>query len=129
MQDQFLRDPVIATWAGKPSGVRDWKLEAGIHVAFTVLAEERPDLVDATAGIPRAALEGELRNEVVPNLYPADAKDEDRHPLFEEGSAFSTNNSDAIRLRSKKRFSIEFFPSRNFWEYRFDRSYNTYAGG
>ncbi|NRI68803.1 helicase [Rhodococcus sp. MS16] len=129
MHEHLLQDPVIATWAGKPSGVRDWKLEAGIYVAFTVLAEERPDLVEATAGIPRAALEAELRNEIVPNLYPAEAKDEDRHPLFEEGSAFSTNNSDAIRLRSKKRFSIEFFPSRNFWEYRFDRSYNTYAGG
>ncbi|QEM25746.1 helicase (plasmid) [Rhodococcus qingshengii] len=128
MHDHLLQDPMIATWAGLPPVTRDWKLQAGIDVAFTVMGEDRPDLVAATTDIPRATLEAELRSDVVPNLYPAGVKPQDRHPVFEESGTLGSSGT-TVALRSKKSHSLTYQPSRKFWHYTFDNGGTLHPGG
>ncbi|MFD0449603.1 hypothetical protein ACFQZK_00815 [Rhodococcus aetherivorans] len=65
---QLRRDPLVGSWAGLPMWTRTDLIEFGIETAFAVMAEERPDLIAATAGIPTGRLAAELRGNIIPNL-------------------------------------------------------------
>lgn len=121
MRAHLLDDPIVATGAGLPPYVWRWPVDAGIDLAFTVLAEDRPDLVAATEAIPRAHLDAELRYDIIANLHPSDVKPEDRHPVFERGRA------GRLKLRAKKSYTIEYIAAR--WEYSLDREKTHHAGG
>ncbi|MDV6296465.1 helicase-related protein [Rhodococcus aetherivorans] len=75
MTMQLRRDPLVGSWAGLPMWTRTDLIEFGIETAFAVMAEERPDLIAATAGIPIERLAAELRGNVIPNLPQPEASD------------------------------------------------------
>ncbi|AUM20095.1 hypothetical protein [Rhodococcus ruber] len=62
---QLRRDPLVGSWAGLPMWTRTDLIEFGIETAFAVMAEERPDLIKATAGIPTERLAAELRGNII----------------------------------------------------------------
>ncbi|KDE10029.1 helicase-related protein [Rhodococcus aetherivorans] len=72
---QLRRDPLVGSWAGQPMWTRTDLIEFGIETAFAVMAEERPDLIAATAGIPTERLAAELRGNIIPNLPQPQAPD------------------------------------------------------
>ncbi|ETT23464.1 SNF2-related protein [Rhodococcus rhodochrous ATCC 21198] len=72
---QLRRDPLVGSWAGLPMWTRTDLIEFGIETAFAVMAEERPDLIAATAGIPTERLAAELRGNIIPNLPQPQASD------------------------------------------------------
>ncbi|OLL16161.1 DEAD/DEAH box helicase family protein (plasmid) [Rhodococcus sp. M8] len=72
---QLRRDPLVGSWAGLPMWTRTDLIEFGIETAFAVMAEERPDLIVATAGIPIERLAAELRGNIIPNLPQPEASD------------------------------------------------------
>ncbi|MFL1596150.1 DEAD/DEAH box helicase family protein [Rhodococcus ruber] len=75
MTMQLRRDPLVGSWAGLPMWTRTDLIEFGIETAFAVMAEERPDLIAATVGIPTGRLAAELRGNVIPNLPQPEASD------------------------------------------------------
>ncbi|WP_416063844.1 helicase-related protein [Rhodococcus indonesiensis] len=75
MTMQLRRDPLVGSWAGLPMWTRTDLIEFGIETAFAVMAEERPDLIAATAGISPERLAAELRGNIIPNLPQPEASD------------------------------------------------------
>lgn len=127
MREHLRQEPLIGTWAGLPPVTREQMLESGIEVAFAVLAEQRPDLAQATAEIPQSALAAELRRSVIPNLYDdRDVDTEGRHETFQEGGFFGHSS---FRLKSNQNYAIGYMPSRDFWEYTLDGRTTVYSGG
>lgn len=113
MTMQLRRDPMIGTWAGMPRETRLKVIETGIGTAFDVIAEERPDLVELTATIPRDRLAAELRGRIIPNL-----------PQLVDGSdptaAFTTGAwSEEVRLSDYKESQIRHVGMRG-WHYSLD---------
>ncbi|MBD8055625.1 DEAD/DEAH box helicase family protein [Rhodococcus ruber] len=106
------RDPLLGSWAGLPMHTRTPLIEIGIETAFEVMAEERPDLVAATVGIPTERLAAEMRGNILPNLPPPEPSD--LAALFGDGAAYC-----ALRLNDRPNSRVSFFPSRG-WDYTLD---------
>ncbi|CCW15055.1 helicase-related protein [Rhodococcus aetherivorans] len=106
------RDPLVGSWAGLPMWTRTDLIEFGIETAFEVMAEERPDLVAATAHIPIERLAAEMRGNIIPNL-PA-PEPSDLAALFGDGAAYC-----ALRLNDRPNSRVSFFPIRG-WDYTLD---------
>ncbi|WP_258008402.1 helicase-related protein [Rhodococcus sp. ENV425] len=106
------RDPLLGSWAGLPMHTRTPIIEIGIETAFEVMAEERPDLVAATAGIPPERLVAEMRGNIIPNLPPPEPSD--LAALFGDGAAYC-----ALRLNDRPNSKVSYFPIRG-WDYTLD---------
>ncbi|MHC6214677.1 helicase-related protein [Rhodococcus ruber] len=106
------RDPLLGSWAGLPMHTRTPLIEIGIETAFEVMAEERPDLIAATAGIPAERLAAEMRGNILPNLPPPEPSD--LAALFGDGAAYC-----ALRLNDRPNSKVSYFPSRG-WDYTLD---------
>ncbi|WP_302071577.1 helicase-related protein [Rhodococcus ruber] len=106
------RDPLLGSWAGLPMHTRTAIIEIGIETAFEVMAEERPDLVAATAGIPPERLAAEMRGNIIPNLPTPEPSD--LAALFGDGAAYC-----ALRLNDRPNSKVSFFPIRG-WDYTLD---------
>lgn len=106
------RDPLLGSWAGLPMHTRTPIIEIGIETAFEVMAEERPDLIAATAGIPPERLAAEMRGNIIPNLPPPEPSD--LAALFGDGAAYC-----ALRLNDRPNSKVSYFPIRG-WDYTLD---------
>ncbi|MBD8056442.1 DEAD/DEAH box helicase family protein [Rhodococcus ruber] len=106
------RDPLLGSWAGLPMATRDPILEIGIETTFAVMAEERPDLVAATADIPRERLAAQMRGTIIPELAAPDASE--LSARFADGTAYC-----ALHLRDRPKSVVSFFPLRG-WSYTLD---------
>ncbi|AXY49369.1 helicase-related protein [Rhodococcus ruber] len=106
------RDPLLGSWAGLPMHTRTPIIEIGIETAFAVMAEERPDLIAATAHIPIERLAAEMRGNIIPNLPKPEASDV--AALFGDGAAYC-----ALRLNDRANSRVSFFPMRG-WDYTLD---------
>ncbi|NME81028.1 hypothetical protein [Rhodococcus sp. 105337] len=76
------------------------------------VAEERPDLVDATSDIPRARLAAELRGNIIPNLPALEAPD--TSALFTDAGGYC-----ALRLIDHVESELRYFPVLG-WDYTLD---------
>ena len=110
MTMQLRRDPLIGSWAGLPMWTRTELLEFGIDTAFAVIAEERPDLIEATAAIPTKRLAAELRGNIIPNLPEPEATDVSA--LFTPTGEYCE-----IRLQDYPESRVQHYPIRG-WSYR-----------
>ncbi|BDB63460.1 hypothetical protein RDE2_52540 (plasmid) [Rhodococcus sp. RDE2] len=112
MTGHAQRDPLLGSWAGLPMASRDPILEIGIETAFQVMAEERPDLVAATAHIPRERLAAQMRGTIVPNLPAPDPSE--LSARFSDGGGYCE-----LRLKDRPNSRVSFFPTRD-WDYTLD---------
>ncbi|MFZ3395202.1 hypothetical protein TVH25_18255 [Rhodococcus sp. 7Tela_A2] len=112
MTMQLRRDPLIGSWAGLPMSPRAPMIEIGVETAFAVVAEERPDLVDATSDIPRARLAAELRGNIIPNLPAPDRPD--TSASFTDAGGYC-----ALRLIDHVESERRYFPVLG-WDYTLD---------
>ncbi|MCZ1073264.1 helicase-related protein [Rhodococcus sp. A5(2022)] len=112
MTGHAQRDPLLGSWAGLPMASRDPILEIGIETAFEVMAEERPDLVAATAHIPRERLAAQMRGTIVPNLPAPDPSE--LSARFSDGGGYCE-----LRLKDRPNSRVSFFPTRD-WDYTLD---------
>src|SRR5690606_5509708 len=83
-----------------------------IETAFEVLAEERPDLLAATADIPPERLAAEMRRTIIPNLPEPEASE--LSTRFGDGAAYC-----ALRLKDRPKSVVSYFPVRG-WDYTLD---------
>lgn len=111
MRMQLRRDPLIGSWAGYPMATRTYLIETGIETAFAVLAEERPDLVEATASIPASRLAAELRGDIIPNLYAGEDAEAAR-----TAHLFKNANGSELTLRSFENSTLRPSPVRG-WDF------------
>ncbi|WP_254707654.1 helicase-related protein [Rhodococcus pyridinivorans] len=103
------RDPLLGSWAGLPMYPRTPIIEIGIETAFEVMAEERPDLIAATADIPPERLAAEMRGNIIPNLPAPDPSE--LSAQFRDGAAYC-----ALTLKDRPNSRITYFPIRG-WDY------------
>ncbi|WP_437343273.1 helicase-related protein [Rhodococcus pyridinivorans] len=106
------RDPLLGSWAGLPMYPRTPIIEIGIETAFEVMAEERPDLIAATADIPSERLAAEMRGNIIPNLPAPDPSE--LSAQFQDGAAYC-----ALRLKDRPNSRVTYFPIRG-WDYTLD---------
>ncbi|NCL75738.1 hypothetical protein AIIKEEIJ_03208 [Rhodococcus sp. YH1] len=106
------RDPLLGSWAGLPMDTRTPLIEIGIETAFEVMAEERPDLVAATADIPATRLAAEMRGTIIPNLPAPQASD--LAARFSDGAAYC-----ALKLNDRLTSKVSYLPARG-WDYTLD---------
>ena len=103
------RDPLLGSWAGLPMYPRTPIIEIGIETAFEVMAEERPDLIAATADIPTERLAAEMRGNIIPNLPAPDPSE--LSAQFRDGAAYC-----ALTLKDRPNSKVTYFPIRG-WDY------------
>lgn len=103
------RDPLLGSWVGLPMYPRTPIIEIGIETAFEVMAEERPDLIAATADIPTERLAAEMRGNIIPNLPAPDPSE--LSAQFRDGAAYC-----ALTLKDRPNSRITYFPIRG-WDY------------
>ncbi|MGN0122894.1 MAG: helicase, partial [Rhodococcus sp. (in: high G+C Gram-positive bacteria)] len=103
------RDPLLGSWVGLPMYPRTPIIEIGIETAFEVMAEERPDLIAATADIPTERLAAEMRGNIIPNLPAPDPSE--LSAQFRDGAAYC-----ALTLKDRPNSRVTYFPIRG-WDY------------
>ncbi|MGV9832328.1 helicase-related protein [Rhodococcus pyridinivorans] len=103
------RDPLLGSWVGLPMYPRTPIIEIGIETAFEVMAEERPDLIAATADIPTERLAAEMRGNIIPNLPAPDPSE--LSAQFRDGAAYC-----ALTLKDRPNSKVAYFPIRG-WDY------------
>ncbi len=103
------RDPLLGSWVGLPMYPRTPIIEIGIETAFEVMAEERPDLIAATADIPTERLAAEMRGNIIPNLPAPDPSE--LSAQFQDGAAYC-----ALTLKDRPNSKVTYFPIRG-WDY------------
>ncbi|WP_232333526.1 hypothetical protein [Rhodococcus sp. p52] len=103
------RDPLLGSWVGLPMYSRTPIIEIGIETAFEVMAEERPDLIAATADIPTERLAAEMRGNIIPNLPAPDPSE--LSAQFQDGAAYC-----ALTLKDRPNSKVTYFPIRG-WDY------------
>ncbi|WP_228045305.1 helicase-related protein [Rhodococcus pyridinivorans] len=103
------RDPLLGSWVGLPMYPRTPIIEIGIETAFEVMAEERPDLIAATADIPTERLAAEMRGNIIPNLPAPDPSE--LSAQFRDGAAYC-----ALTLKDHPNSKVAYFPMRG-WDY------------
>lgn len=103
------RDPLLGSWVGLPMYSRTPIIEIGIETAFEVMAEERPDLIAATADIPTERLAAEMRGNILPNLPAPDPSE--LSAQFQDGAAYC-----ALTLKDRPNSRVTYFPIRG-WDY------------
>lgn len=103
------RDPLLGSWVGLPMYPRTPIIEIGIETAFEVMAEERPDLIAATADIPTERLAAEMRGNIIPNLPAPDPSE--LSAQFRDGAAYC-----ALTLKDRPNSKVAYFPMRG-WDY------------
>nr|WP_229580969.1 helicase-related protein [Rhodococcus rhodochrous] len=103
------RDPLLGSWVGLPMYPRTPIIEIGIETAFEVMAEERPDLIAATADIPTERLAAEMRGNIIPNLPAPDPSE--LSAQFQDGAAYC-----ALTLKDRPNSRVTYFPIRG-WDY------------
>ncbi|QQM55633.1 helicase-related protein [Rhodococcus pyridinivorans] len=103
------RDPLLGSWVGLPMYPRTPIIEIGIETAFEVMAEERPDLIAATADIPTERLAAEMRGNIIPNLPAPDPSE--LSAQFRDGAAYC-----ALTLKDRPNSKVTYFPIRG-WDY------------
>lgn len=95
MTMQLRRDPLVGSWAGMPLPTHAPMIEIGISTAFEVMAEERPDLIAATAQISRERLAAELRGNIIPSLPQPETSDVSALFAYAGGYCALRSNGDA----------------------------------